>query len=225
MVLPEPSPDAVGGVRAEFPQRSSSQESLYHVLERSDPALAELYEGARRLVTTNAPMPGLAWFVGHAIREIIDHIPTLDGGNDQGGGLPYGRRVEEIADTWQSHGLLDALDDPQVDMVEGVPREAIAVVVRLVRDAAQLRNRRERLETTFAQRAPNVGQERHRAWAKECMDLYEENARRAHTGKPWPEPDDYRESFQKIEIVLAGVFGEYAANRGELGAILAAANR
>ena len=223
MVLPEP-PDALSGVSAEFPQRSPSQESLYHVLARSDPALADLYEGARQLAGANAPIPGLPWLLGHAIREIIDHIPTLDGGDEPRGGFPYGRRVEEVADTWRSHGLLDGLDDPQVETVDGVPREAVAVVVELVRDAAQSRNRRQRLHATFAERAPNVGAERHRAWAKELKELYDENARRAHTGKPWSDPDEYRESFRRIEIVLAGIFGEYAANREELDAILAEAN-
>ena len=223
MVLPEP-PDVLSGVGAEFPQRSLSQESLYHVLAHSDPALADLYEGARRLAAANAPIPGLPWLLGHAIREIIDHIPTLDGGHEQRRGFPYGRRIEDVGDTWRSHGLLDAVDDPQVETVDGLPREAVAVLAELVRDAAQSRDRRERLHATFAERAPNVGPKRHRAWAKELKDLYEENARRAHTGKPWSDPDEHRESFRKIEIVLAGIFGEYAANRGELDAILAEAN-
>jgi hypothetical protein len=223
VVLPEP-PDALSGVSAEYPQRSPSQESLYHVLAHSDPALADLYEGARLLAAVNAPIPGLPWLLGHAIREIIDHIPALDGGHEPRGGFPYGRRIEEVTDTWRSHRLLDGLDDPQAETVDRVPREAVAIVADLVRDAAQSRNRRERLHATFAERAPNVGPERHSAWAKELRDLYEENARRAHTGKPWSDPHEYRESFRKVEIVLAGIFGEYTANRGVLNAILAEAN-
>ena len=206
-----------------LPGRSALQESIFRTLDGTDPALADLYEGARRLVAMDAPAHGLAWFVAHAIRVLVDEIPTLENIGRPRGGIEYGRRVEEVADAWRPLGLLEIADGDGVSKY--VPGKAITIVAELVRDAEVQRNRRERLHRTFAQRAPGVGPARHDAWAKECKDLYEDNARRAHTGEPWPQSSDYRESFRRIEIVLAGIFGEYATNRQELDAILAEANR
>ena len=205
------------------PRRSGLQESIFRALEGTNPALADLYEGARRLAAMDPPPPGSAWFLAHAIREIVDAIPALEDVGRPDDRIDYGRRIDEIAGIWRPLGLLEIADGD--GMSKDVPSKAITAVAALVRDADLQRNRRERLRRTFAQRATGVGPTRHDAWAKECKALYEENARRAHTGKPWPTPRGYQDSFRKLEIVLAGIFGEYAPNRRELDAILAAANR
>ena len=205
------------------PERRGLQESIFRALSRTDPSLADLYEGARQLVAADVQSPGFAWFVAHAIRVLVDEIPALEGIAKPGGDPGYGRRIQEIADTWEPLGLLE---NPAGDgMAKDVPGAAIGVVADLVRDAELHRTRRERLRQTFAQRAPSIGPARHDVWAKDLNDLYQENARRAHTGKPWPTSRDCQEGFQKLEIVLAGIFGEYAPNRRELDDILATANR
>ena len=193
------------------PERTGLQESIFRALAGTDAALADLYEGARQLVAMDAPMPGFVWFVAHAIRVIVDEIPTLEDIEKPGGDPGYGQRIEEVGDTWRSLGLLPVVEGGGAS--KDVPCQAIAVVADLVQDAELHRTRRERLRQTFARRAPSVGAVRHEAWAKELKELYQENARRAHTGKPWPTPRDYQESFRKLEIVLAGIFGEYAPNR------------
>ena len=205
------------------PARSRLQNSIFRSLDRTEPALADLYEGARQLVAADIRAPGFAWFVAHAIRVLVDEIPALEGISRPGGDPGYGRRIEEIADTWEPLGLLETTADD--GMVKDVPCTAIGVVADLVREAGLHRTRRERLGQTFAQRAPSVGHVRHDVWARELNELHQENARRAHTGKAWPAPIDCQESFRKLEIVLAGIFGEYAPNRRELDDILAAANR
>ena len=204
--------------------RSRFQESIFRSLQRAEPALADLYEGARQLATTESPLPGQTWFVGHAIREIVDHVPELSG-VDKHGGVNYVERLREVAAAWEAHGLVDDANEPQPACTQEVAGEAIAVVASLVRDNRRHRNRRDRLQAAFAARAPHVGPARHQAWAKECHNLYDENATRSHTGKPWPAPGDDRKAFRNLEIILAGIFGEYAPNRQELDAILARANR
>ena len=205
-------------------ERSRFQESIFHALQRVEPTLADLYEGARQLVATETPVPGQTWFVGHAIREIVDHIPKLSGVGKQSG-FDCGQRLEEVGGAWEVHGLLDGADDPEAGSTGEVAAEAIAVVARLLRDNEAHRNRRERLRTAFAERAPHVGSARHEVWATECMAIYRSNADRAHTGEPWPAPEDDRRIFRNLESVLAGIFGEYAPNRQELDGILAEANR
>ena len=58
-------------------ERSRFQESIFRALQRAEPALADLYEGARQLVAAETQISGQSWFVGHAVREIVDHIPHL----------------------------------------------------------------------------------------------------------------------------------------------------
>lgn len=205
------------------PERSRLQESIFRALQRAEPALADLYEGARQLVAAETQIPGQSWLFGHAVRELVDHIPKL-GGVGRKGGFDCGQRLEAVGDAWKALGLLDDADDPQADGVTEVDGEAIAVVARLVRDNWSHRNRQERLRTVFAERAPHVGPARHKAWAQECMAIYGPNAKRAHTGEPRAAPQDDRRLFGHLETILAGIFGEYVPNRQELDAILAEAN-
>ncbi len=208
---------------SELPERSGIQESIFRALDRTEPSLADLYDGARRLIASDIQSPGFAWFVAHSIRVLVDEIPALAGIGKPGGDPGYGPRIQEIADLWKPLGLLELSAGD--GMMQEIPGEAIRVVADLVRDAELNRTRRERLRETFARRAPSVGPARHAVWAKELKDLYNANARRAHTGAPWPAPRDYLEEFRKVEIVLAGIFGEYAPNKRELDDILDIANR
>ena len=204
-------------------QRSGLQESIFRALESTEPELADLYEGVRWLVAMDPPMPGLAWLVAHGLRELVDAVPALANGTRPHGGFDYVSPLREVASTWEPLGLLDPPDGSGVS--QEVPNDAITVVAKLVRDAERHGDRRMRLEEAFAQRAPGAGRSRHRIWAKELKGLHQDNARRAHRGSGWPKSREYEEHFRKIELVLAGIFGEYASNRRELDDILATANR
>ena len=59
------------------PARNSSQESVYRHLADFNPSLADLYEGARQLLSVDEPLPGWGRFVPHAVREIVVRIPDF----------------------------------------------------------------------------------------------------------------------------------------------------
>ena len=191
-------------------ERSSVQESIFRALQREDPALADFYDGARLLVIAQTPMPGQAWFVGHALREIVEHIPRL-AGVTRGSGFNCGERLEGLALQQERNGLPD--------------KEVMTLLAKMVQGNRGYRNRRDRLQAAFAKLVPHIGPARHREWAKAWRVLYDENSNRAHTGKPWPAPGDEREAFRHLESLLAGIFGEYAPNRQELDDFLDKANR
>ena len=204
-------------------QRSGVQESIFRALESAEPELAALYEGVRWLVAADPPMPGHAWFVAHGLRELVDAIPALADGMRPRGGFDYGTPLRKVASMWGPLGLLDPPDGNGIS--REVPNDSLAVVAELARYAERYGKRRQRLEEAFVQRTPGVGRSRHEIWAKELNSLYQDNAGRAHRGSGWPEPRAYEEHFRKIELVLAGIFGEYGSNRRELDDILATANR
>ncbi len=72
--------------------------------ERNAPSLGELYEGALRMIYTEA-FPGRVRFVAHAVREIRNRLPDVIAGPKAGGPLQYKNLLDDIAELWEKHGL------------------------------------------------------------------------------------------------------------------------
>jgi hypothetical protein len=73
-------------------------------LGRNAPSLAELYEGAVRLLF-ELRVPGYTRFVGHAIREIRNRLPSVISGSTSGEQLQYKNRLDEIVRICKKSGF------------------------------------------------------------------------------------------------------------------------
>lgn len=86
-------------------------------LDRNAPSLAELYEGAVRLLF-ELKLPGYTRFVGHAVREIRNRLPSVISGSTSGEQLQYKNRLDEIIKTCKKCGFPT---DGTVPVVPSVP--------------------------------------------------------------------------------------------------------
>lgn len=68
------------------------------------PPLAELYEGALRILS-DAAFPGRVRFVAHAMREISNRLLDYLVGRQETRRIPYERRLDAILVAWRSAGI------------------------------------------------------------------------------------------------------------------------
>lgn len=73
--------------------------------KRNAPSLAELYEGAVKLLLYDVRLPGWTRFVSHAVREIRNRLPNVISGVKGGKALSYKGRLDEIGKVWEKVGL------------------------------------------------------------------------------------------------------------------------
>jgi hypothetical protein len=106
MNAPEPTPSAEPNVGLVLsancwtPERLKIKDWLASVA----PSLGELYEGAVRIVF-ELRLPGYTRFLGHAVREIRNRLPSEISGSQPVKYLAYKNRVDEIRDHWTKAGL------------------------------------------------------------------------------------------------------------------------
>src|SRR6266511_1972358 len=72
-------------------------------LSRNAPPLAELYEGAVRLLYVNL-LPGRVRFISHAVREIRNRLPGVISGEEGSQYLHYKNRLDDLAKLWHKKG-------------------------------------------------------------------------------------------------------------------------
>jgi hypothetical protein len=72
-------------------------------LRRNAPQLAELYEGALKILF-EADFPGKVRFVTHAMREIVNRVPDVVG-VAQAERVEYTSHCDSIQRDWRKHGL------------------------------------------------------------------------------------------------------------------------
>lgn len=104
------------------------------------PTLAELFEGLVRLLFEHRP-PGYTHFVGHAVREIGNRLPSAISGNQSSSRLDYKGRLDTITEQWKRAGF--ATDGtlrgiaPTPNFVQSRPAE-FAIPLSLVRSISKL---------------------------------------------------------------------------------------
>ena len=119
-------------------------------LTRNAPSLAELYEGAVRLLF-ELRLPGYSRFVAHAVREIGNGLPSAISGSTSRKQLPYKDRLDVIVEKWEKFGFptdgtlaglrptSDWVGSRPADFV--VPLKLIRLFAKLIADHAQTRER------------------------------------------------------------------------------------
>lgn len=213
--------------------RSVPQESIYRALSDLNPALADLYEGARCILAMDQPLPGWARFVPHAIREIIGRLPdSLE--IVTGPRIEYANRLDAIATRWEGAGLpLEGFGYARQDQTAAtptveVPIELLEEIASLVLDNHERLTRRERLRRLVDTQAPEASRDASNRWVEQLSSVQKWAERHAHqptSPLPGPALDAYRAEFDKFEAVIAGLLAEYGPNKGALDDILADTNR
>jgi hypothetical protein len=112
-------------------------------LYRNAPSLAELYEGAVRLIF-ETPLSGRIRFISHAVREIRNRLPDVISGIKSGERLDYKSRLDEIAKLWEGGGFSldgsfqDTASSEQVSASSlpdiSVPRQLFVQFADLIKD-------------------------------------------------------------------------------------------
>jgi hypothetical protein len=120
------------------------REAIKLWLSKHAPSLAELYEGAVKLVFEYS-IPAYAHLVGHAVREIGNRLPAVVAG-ESFGRLEYHTEVEAILRQWKAAGLGMGGTVPMVSTGEAADNELqndIKVPVTLVKAIGQLLTKHE----------------------------------------------------------------------------------
>ncbi|MDE2987100.1 MAG: hypothetical protein OXT70_03485 [Chloroflexota bacterium] len=220
-----------GSTLNNLPPRSDAQESVYRALSSLNPALRDLYEGARRILSEDEPLPGWTRFVPHAVREVVRGIPdALDTPKESR--LDYGGRLDAITAKWEQArlplegvGLAVQGDDRVL-----IPTDLAADIARLLREhqsstQTTVRSRFRRLADASA---PLGSEGAASQWAEEYHRIHKWAQRNSHEPERWttaPEVSDYREQFDRFESAVAGLLSDYGQNKGALDDILADTNR
>jgi hypothetical protein len=125
------------------------RKELRLLLERRAPSLAELYEGAVRILYE--AIPGYTRFVCHAVREIRNRLPDVIDQAVEHGQLNYKDRMDRIAEGWKKADLaMDGSVPGEVTLDSGapkptdvpIPRKLYSQIGKLVGDHMQTRETR-----------------------------------------------------------------------------------
>ena len=209
--------------------RSVLQESVHAALSGLNPALADMYEGARLILAEDQPLPGWPRFVPHAIREVVRSLPeTLEIATEQR--IEYQSRLDTIARLWEREGLpLEGIGLAGPDQTVATPSiELLDEIASLVQENHQRPTQRVRLQRLADHQAPDADSDTANRWAGQLLFVYQWAQRRAHQParrSRAPSLDEYRAELGKFETALAGLLAEYGPNKGIIDDILAETNR
>jgi hypothetical protein len=204
------------------------------------PSLAELYEGAVRLIFEKQ-ISGWVSFVAHAVREIRNQLPNYISSGNTGGRLEYKDEVEKLSKLWHSNGLnLDeVLPDDGID-TEGsqssispdipVPRQLLLEIRQLLKkhEAVSVKNKEKAIrffETCSPANQPL--RDTLRPIAEHWWDVTEWFMQKTHdSGQVDTACDEQklRQQFELFESFLGTLAQSFYTTTDELDEILKEAN-
>jgi len=202
-------------------------------LRRNAPSLAELYEGALKMVFED-PIPGRVRFVSHAVREIRNRLPDAISGPKASQRLDYPSRMDRIAEVWQRRA-------PNLESVAAaggnvstpdptIPRELLASIAELVKDHQETRRRPEEAAVRlFEGVAPENEEFRDalRPTVLQWLGVTEWFVGKAHDSglhDAGIDPQEFRSQFERFELILGALVRGFYTTQRELNEILEAAN-
>ena len=207
---------------------------LHAWMSRQALSLAELYEGAVRLIYDN-PLPGRVRFVSHAVREIRNRLPEIISGVRAGGGLQYKNRLDEIVKTWR-----DAGSSPDGALTESylsnesvpsspdstLPRRLFLQIATLIKDHESARTKPEDAAfLLFEALAPENQQARDtlRPVVSQWLQVTKWFLKKAHdSGRPdsYYDEEEFRRQFELFESTLGSLVWSFFVTTDELDEIL-----
>ena len=207
---------------------------LHTWMSRQALSLAELYEGAVRLIYDD-PLPGRVRFVSHAVREIRNRLPGIISDVRAGGVLQYKNRLDEIVKTWRSAGLsLDGVLPESSLSNESIPSSPDSILPRhlflqittLIKDHESTRTKPEDTAfLLFEALAPENQQARDtlRPIVSQWLQVTEWFLKKAHdSGRPDSHYDgeEFRRQFELFEATLGSLVWSFFVATDELDEIL-----
>jgi hypothetical protein len=99
-----PTPDFHPAYLAQANCWTQHRKQLKESLVRLAPSLAELYEGAIYILFCHR-LPGYPRFIGHAVREIRNRLPSVISGSTSTEQLQYKNRLDQIAEICRRTGF------------------------------------------------------------------------------------------------------------------------
>lgn len=206
--------------------------------ERNAPSLGEFYEGALRMIFSEA-FPGRVRFVAHAVREMRNRLPDVIAGPKAGWRVDYKSRLDDIGNLWKRHGLpLDRSTPTRVSEGDAlpsnddipVPYPVFQKVANLVRDHERARETRsEAARRLFLAIDPNncVSEATLRPRIENWLNTTEWFVERAHDrGQKDAEMggDELKSRFESFEWALSAMVREFFKTVEALDEILEQAN-
>ena len=82
----------------------TGQTKIFDWFRQVEPRLAELYEGAARLIADQS-FPGRGRLICHAVREIRNRLPDAVAGKGTSNLLDYRQEIDKLADAYERSGF------------------------------------------------------------------------------------------------------------------------
>lgn len=208
-------------------------------LHRNAESLAELYEGAVRLVSSDH-LPGRVRFICHAVREIRNRLPDAICGTRGGKNLQYKNEIDSLATEWKRAGLMveevsaKALhpdeSGEQGPATIAVPADIVFGINKLFLDHEAVREKPVEAATRlYEELAPEneAHPELMRPIIRHWVDATNWFVRRAHdSGQPDSHyrPEELQHRFEVFERSLLALISSFYTALDELDALLEEAN-
>lgn len=231
---------AVESASSDASNSSPLRREVAEWLRRRAPDLADLYEGALKILSEPS-FPGKLRFVAHAIREIVNRLPDALGA-PAAAHIQYHNSCDRLEQDWRAHGLpIDGTIPctPEADPEIRLPRSVFLKVSALLRAHSDARSDNEqRSDRMFELIDPEV-RERSAVLRREWKAIGTWAVGKAHV--PIIRLEESNESavpseslelteedvvgwFQRLETALGALLREFFATTDELDKILEEAN-
>jgi hypothetical protein len=213
------------------------REAIKSWLTRHAPSLADLYEGAVKLVFEYS-IPGYSHLVGHAVREIGNRLPAVTAG-DSFGRLEYPEEVEAILLQWKVAGLGIDGTIPVVSTADGADKElqnevklpvtlVKAIGLLLAKHEATSKKPHERAEALFFAVSPENRKfvDTVRPAIVQWVSVIKWFMKCTHVGiqQRAIDAEELRTKFELFETSLTAITRNFFETTDELDAILEDAN-
>jgi hypothetical protein len=215
---------------------TTKRQELLGWLKRNAPSLAELYEGAVRLIF-DKEFPGRFRLIAHAIREIRNRLPDVIAGTKGGRRVEYVDRMDKIAEIWEREGFslgipvsIDEGENKEPSPSVKIPRYLFQNFGTLINDHVETREKSiDKTIRLFKALNPTnkSAQDTIRPIALEWLKITNWFVGNAHDCGRVDAAYDEKEMLFKLEVfesTLISLVGEFFKTSGELDEILEETN-
>lgn len=205
------------------------QKHIYDRLQQVNPDLAELYEGAIRIIEEDN-FPGCGRFICHSVREIRNRLTDIVAGRLDVEHLNYKDEVEGLAKAWGNAGLGSVYEkhkkNEKIESSQKIPREVSVRIEQLLEKHKKVAyTNREKMRMLLVELEPE--NKTLQGSLSPVVDvLFRETewfVDRAHVGKEIGR-SDLVEHFERYEQALYNIIGYFYEGMDDIERITKTAN-
>jgi len=205
----------------------TGQAKIFDWLRQVEPRLAELYEGAVRLIEDQS-FPGRGRLICHAVREIRNRLPDAVAGKGTSNRLDYRQEIDKLADAYERSGFGSVRkQSKQTGEEQQSGREVFVLLEQIIKE-------NEKVKPTKEQNAKRLLIEiepDNKQWQQSLVPVVEKwieetewFVQRAHVGKQI-DGNKLVERFMAFEEVLLSLVGYFYEGQQELENLVEETNR